>query len=63
MMVHDANEKSLATVELKVNNQNIELNSFVQGFILQTVTGMVKSLKGTGEVETIELKISKKPKS
>ena len=62
-MVHDANEKPFATVELKVNNQNIVLNSFVQGFIFQTVTGMVRSLKGAGEVETIELKISKKPKS
>ena len=58
-MVSDANQKPLADAELAVNGEKVELNTFVQGFISQTLIGMVKSLRGIGDVETIELKISK----
>ena len=43
-MVHDANQKSAANAELAVNGEKVELNDFVQGFISQTLIGMVKSL-------------------
>jgi len=46
--------------ELKVNGKEIRLNNFAQNFISQTVIGMVKSLRGVGHVEIINLKISKK---
>ena len=55
----DANQKPSANAEMVVNGEKVELNCFVQGFISQTLIGMTKSLRGIGEVETIELKISK----
>ncbi len=58
-MVCDANQKPVANTELAVNGEKIILNNFVQGFISQTLIGMVKSLRGVDEIETIELKISK----
>jgi len=58
-MVCDANHKSSANTELAVNGEKVVLNNFVQGFISQTLIGMVKSLQGVGDIETIELKISK----
>jgi len=33
---------------------------FVKSFISQTVIGMVKSLQGVGDIETVDLRISKK---
>ncbi len=62
-MVHDANQKPAANAELTVNGEKVELNNFVQGFISQTLIGMVKSLRGVGSIETIELKISKNAKN
>ncbi len=58
-MVRDVNQKPAAMAELTVNGEKVELNDFVQGFISQTLIGMVKSLRGIGDIETIELKISK----
>ena len=58
-MVHEANKKPSANAELAVNGDKVVLNNFAQGFISQTLIGMVKSLRGVGEIETIELKISK----
>jgi hypothetical protein len=59
-MVCEPEQKAVAGVELKVNGEEIELNSFAQNIISQAVIGMVKSLRGVGEVETINLKISRK---
>ncbi|MHC5138769.1 MAG: hypothetical protein ACYSOF_02590 [Planctomycetota bacterium] len=47
-------------VELEVNGQKIELNTFVESFISQTIIGMLTPLRGVDVVETIDLKISKK---
>jgi len=44
---------------LTINGKKVDLNNFVQGFFSQTLIGMVKSLRGVGDIETIELKISK----
>lgn len=59
-MTCDPNQKPEAKAELTVNGKKIELNDFVQGFISQTLMGMAKSLRGVDNIETIELKISKK---
>ncbi len=45
--------------ELEVNGQKIDLNTFVESFISQSIIGMLKSLRGVDVVETIDLKISK----
>ena len=62
-MVCDSNQKSVINADLTINGEKIELNSFVEGFMSQTVIGMVKSLRGVSDIETINLKISKKVKS
>ena len=62
-MVCDSNQKSVTNADLTINGEKIELNGFVETFISQTVLGMVKSLRGVDNIETIDLKISKKAKS
>lgn len=62
-MVCDANQKSVTNADLTINGKKIELNSFVESFISQSIIGMVKSLRGVDNIETIDLKISKKVKS
>ena len=47
-------QESNFSVELEVNGQKIELNMFVEGFMSQTVIGMVKSLRGVDRIETID---------
>ena len=47
-------------VELKIDGNEIELNPFVQGFIARTIKGMVSSLRGVDDAETISLEIAKK---
>ena len=59
-MVCDANQKPVANAVLAINGEKIELNTFVESFISQTILGMVKSLRGVDDIETIDLKISKK---
>jgi len=58
--VQKVNQEPIARAELKVNGKEIKLNNFVEGFISQTVIGMVKSLRGVGDIETVDLRISKK---
>ena len=62
-MVCDSDQKSVTNADLIINGEKIELNSFVEGFMSQAIIGMVKSLRGVDEIETINLKISKKVKS
>lgn len=59
-MVCDSNQKPVANADLTVNGKKVELNSFVESFISQTVIGMVKSLRDVENIETIDLKISTK---
>ncbi len=54
------NQEPIARAELKVNGKKIKLNNFVESFISQTVIGMVKSLRGVGDIETVDLRVSKK---
>ncbi|MHC4693309.1 MAG: hypothetical protein ACYS67_11260 [Planctomycetota bacterium] len=59
-MACDSNQERKLNAELKINGGIIELNNFVENFISQAVIGMVTSLRGVGNIETIDLKISKK---
>ncbi len=45
-------------VSLWVNDECIELDYFVSGFIDHTVVGMLGALRGTGEVGSLELSIA-----
>ncbi len=55
-------QESEYKAELNVNGESIELNSFIENLISQAVVGMVKPLRGVGDVETITLKISRRAK-
>ena len=42
---------------LTVNNDAIELDYFVEGYIYHVVAGMLASLKGTGAIKQLELHV------
>jgi hypothetical protein len=52
--------KSAFTAELEVNGQKIETNPFVEAFMSNAVIGMVASLNGVDQIESIDLKLCKK---
>ena len=56
----ESKHESEFNAELEVNGQSIELNSFVESFFSQAVIGMLKSLRGVDDIETINGKIQKK---
>jgi len=56
-MACETNQKPIARIELEVNDKKIKLNNFVQNLFSQTVIGMVKSLRGVSDVETISLSV------
>ena len=58
-MACERDQKPALKTELKVNGHQIELNNFVQGFMGLAVTGMIKSLKGVADVQTVTLSISR----
>ena len=58
-MACERDQEPVLKTELKVNGREIELNNFVQGFMGLAVTGMLKSLKGVTDVQTVTLNISK----
>ncbi len=42
---------------LSVNNNPIELDYFVEGFVYHIATGILGSLKGTGAIKKLELDV------
>jgi len=44
-------------ISLLVNDQPIGLDYFVQGFIDHTICGILASLEGTGEIDSVEVSI------
>ena len=44
-------------VKLLVNDAPIPLDYFVEGFVDHTVGGMIASLEGTGEIDSLDLSI------
>jgi len=45
-------------VDITIGGDAIELNDFVNTFTRNTVIGMASSLKGVGQIERLEIKIS-----
>ncbi len=45
-------------VSLSVNDAPIRLEGFVRKFIIEVMTGIVATLKGTGEIQSLKLSIS-----
>jgi hypothetical protein len=45
-------------VSLSVNDAPIHLDGFVRKFIIEVMTGIVATLKGTGEVQNLKFSIS-----
>lgn len=60
-MTCDGDQRATVRAELRVNGQTIELNEFVQGFMGLAVMGMVMSLRGVNEVETLRFDVSRSP--
>lgn len=45
-------------IKLKVNGKNIVLSEFPSEMIINTIYGMIQSLKGIEEIKDIEIKIT-----
>ncbi len=60
-MTCSSDAEPTAQIALKVNGQEIELNSFVQCFMIETVFGMLRSLRGVEKVRTLDLVITSEP--
>ena len=58
-MVCDPDQEPVIRAELTVNGREIELNNFVQDFVGRAVIGMVGSLRGVDDAQTLTLSISK----
>ena len=58
-MVCERNPEPTLQTDLTVNGKKIELNAFVQGFIGRAIIGMLASLRGVGDIQTVSLEISK----
>lgn len=58
-MVCDRDQEPAIRAELTVNGQEIELNNFVQDFVGRAIIGMVGSLRGVENAQTLTLSISK----
>ena len=56
----ESDVNSEVDVKLSVNGDSVKLNGFVQGFIANAVSGMLKSLKDVGQIESLCLEITKK---
>lgn len=42
-------------IKVKVNGKDISLTEFPKEFIVKTVCGMLKSLKGVGQIKDVEI--------
>ena len=58
-MVCERDQESTLQTDLTVNGQKIELNSFVQSFMGRAIIGMLASLRGVSDIQTVSLEISK----
>jgi hypothetical protein len=58
-MTCESEQEPTLEIELIVNGLKVELNSFVQNFIGRAVVGMLTSLRGVSNVQSVSLKISK----
>jgi len=61
-MVCEKDQEPTIRAELTVNGREIELNNFVQDFVGKAVIGMVGSLRGVDDAQTLTLSVSKPTK-
>ena len=47
----------MSDIAIKVNGKNVPLSEFPAEFIVNTITGMLSSLKGVDEIHDLEIKI------
>ena len=45
-------------ISVKVNGKDIPLTEFPQEFIIETICGMIKSLKGVDEIKDVKISFS-----
>ncbi|MHC4535110.1 MAG: hypothetical protein ACYS6K_14270 [Planctomycetota bacterium] len=60
-MVCEKDPEPKLQTDLTVNGEKIELNAFVQSFIGRAIIGMLASLRGVRDIQTVNLEISKLP--
>jgi hypothetical protein len=58
-MVCERDQNLELQTDLTVNRRKIELNNFVQSFIGRAIIGMLASLRGVGDIQSVSLEISK----
>ena len=58
-MACEQDQEPTLKTDLTVNGQKIELNNFVQSFMGRAIIGMLASLRGVGDIQTVSLEISK----
>jgi hypothetical protein len=58
-MVCERDQEPTLQTDLTVNGQKIELNNFVQSFMGRAIIGMLASLRGVGDIQSVSLEISK----
>jgi len=58
-MVCERDQEPVLRTDLTVNGQKIELNNFVQSFMGGAIIGMLASLRGVGDIQSVSLEISK----
>lgn len=44
-------------IEIEVNGKRVPLNPFVKKFIINTIKGIISSLRGVKDIKTISIKI------
>lgn len=58
-MVCERDQEPALQTDLTVNGRKIELNNFVQSFMGRAIIGMLASLRGVGDIQSVSLEISK----
>jgi len=58
-MACERDQEPTLQTDLTVNGRKIELNSFVQCFMGRAIIGMLASLRGVGDIQSVSLEISK----
>ena len=47
----------MSEINIKVNDKNVSLSEFPAEFIINSICGMLKTLKGVDEIKEVEIKI------
>jgi hypothetical protein len=58
-MVCERDQEPVLQTDLTVNGQKVELNNFIQNFMGGAIIGMLASLRGVGDIQSVSLEISK----